>query len=133
MLIGELAEKSGFSRHTLRYYEKQGLLTARSFSRLSNNYRDYPQAALEGLAHIRQLKDLGFTLAEMKDLFDELSHSGQPCRSLPAQLDSKIDALDRQMAQLRQLRCRMTQVKTHCAGDCRQTRELPDCLSAQCC
>jgi hypothetical protein len=42
MQIGEIAEATGLSRDTLRFYEKRGLLRAR---RSANGYRDYPAEA----------------------------------------------------------------------------------------
>lgn len=133
MLIGELAEKSGFSRHTLRYYEKQGLLPGNAYSRRSNNYRDYPRSALARLNQIRQFKQLGYTLSEMLAVFSAPEYSEQPCRPLPTQLDAKIEAIDKQIAQLQQLRRRMAQVKSACTGDCAPNHGVPECLSPQCC
>jgi DNA-binding transcriptional MerR regulator len=62
MRIGELAQKSGFSAHTLRYYEKIGLLprTGRK-----SGQRDYDADALVWLAFISRLKTTDMPLAEM--------------------------------------------------------------------
>ena len=43
MRIKELSERSGVSRHTLRYYEKLGLLTP-AVREAGNNSRDYSEA-----------------------------------------------------------------------------------------
>ncbi|MDP8997765.1 MAG: MerR family transcriptional regulator [Pseudomonadota bacterium] len=62
MKIGELAQRSGFSAHTLRYYEKIGLLprTGRK-----SGQRDYGADALVWLAFISRLKATDMPLAEM--------------------------------------------------------------------
>ncbi len=68
MLIGKLSELSGFSRDTIRYYEKIGLITLSAKSRTGSNYRDYPDAVLDTLYTIRNLKELGFTLEEIREI-----------------------------------------------------------------
>ncbi|GHO97789.1 hypothetical protein KSF_078370 [Reticulibacter mediterranei] len=41
MLISELEKKTGLPRHTIRFYEQEGLLEKHSIRRGENNYRDY--------------------------------------------------------------------------------------------
>ncbi len=41
MLIKELAEKTGLTPQTIRFYEKEGFLDTRYIRRRENNYRDY--------------------------------------------------------------------------------------------
>jgi MerR family copper efflux transcriptional regulator len=68
MLIGELAKASGFSKDTIRFYEKIGLIELPKHARLSNNYKDYPNEALQTLKCIHNLKNLGFTLEEIREI-----------------------------------------------------------------
>ncbi len=93
MLIGKLASLSGFSRDTIRYYEKLGLLKLGNEDRGENNYKNYPPHALERLDHIDQLKSLSFTLTEIKDLLEALEAEAGPCKSLPERLDQKLHLL----------------------------------------
>jgi len=65
MRIGELEQRSGASRHTLRYYESVGLL---SVQRRGNNYRDYDPRNLTDLIFIQQAQGMGFTLAEIREI-----------------------------------------------------------------
>lgn len=62
MKIGELARKSGFSAHTLRYYEKIGLLPRAD---RKSGQRDYGVEVLVWLAFIAQLKATGMPLSQM--------------------------------------------------------------------
>ena len=64
MLIGELSKKTGFSRDTIRYYEKLGLLKSPGRAGHFNTYKNYTEAELKRLLAIRQIKDYGFTLKE---------------------------------------------------------------------
>ncbi len=70
MLIGELAEKTGFSRDTIRYYEKAGLIKVNKKSRRENNYKEYSDDVLERLLIIKRAKHLGFSLNEIKELIE---------------------------------------------------------------
>src|SRR5689334_8155426 len=66
MQIKEVAERSGFSAATLRYYEEIGLLPEPV--RTPSGYRTYDDRALERLAFISRAKQLGCTLDEIADL-----------------------------------------------------------------
>lgn len=64
--IAEVAERTGFSTPTLRYYEDIGLMPAAE--RTEAGYRSYDDTALERLRFISRAKQLGCTLDEIKDL-----------------------------------------------------------------
>jgi MerR family transcriptional regulator, copper efflux regulator len=66
MRIKEVAERSGFSAPTLRYYEDIGLLPEPA--RTPAGYRAYDEATLERLAFIARAKQLGCSLEEIGDL-----------------------------------------------------------------
>lgn len=64
--IGELARSAGVSASALRYYEEAGLL--RPAVRTEAGYRLYGPEALGRLQFVRRAKDLGLTLAEIRQL-----------------------------------------------------------------
>jgi MerR family copper efflux transcriptional regulator len=68
MLISQLSKASGFSKDTIRFYEKTGLIELDRHARRENNYKDYPDSVLQTLRSIRNLKDLGFTLEEIREI-----------------------------------------------------------------
>ena len=72
MRIGELAELAGTSTRSLRYYEEQGLLSAR---RTSAGHREYDEADLRVVREIRGLLRIGFGLEETRP-FVECLRSG---------------------------------------------------------
>ena len=63
MKIGELAKKSGLSAHTLRFYEKQGLIKASG--RSESNYRIYNSDDLGTARFVKRSGDMGFSLDEV--------------------------------------------------------------------
>ena len=76
---------------TLRHYEQKGLLTPDEVDEWTG-YRYYNISQMLRLNSIRQLQQLGFTLDEIKNLFDDESH-------IPSveQLTEKIEETERQL------------------------------------
>lgn len=66
MKIKDVADRSGFSAPTLRYYEEIGLLPEPA--RTPSGYRSYDEHTLDRLAFIARAKQLGCTLEEIGDL-----------------------------------------------------------------
>lgn len=64
LTIGQVAEMTGLSTHTLRYYEQAGLL--RAISRTAAWHRLYAPADLDWLAFVMRLKATGMPIAQMQ-------------------------------------------------------------------
>ena len=92
MQIAELEQRTGVNRHTLRYYEKAGLL--QEVERRGNNYRDYPEKAVERVAMVRQLKALGFSLREIREVLDALRSDSIDCEQGAVLMAEKKAAVD---------------------------------------
>jgi len=63
MFIGEASNKTGLSIKAIRFYEEKGLI--RRPDRIGR-YRVYQEAEIELLILIKEAKDLGVTLAQLK-------------------------------------------------------------------
>ena len=67
--IGEVAERTGVTQRTLRFYEEKGLL--KQPSRLDGGFRLYSEDDVLRVEQIKRLQSLlGFTLAEIKDMVE---------------------------------------------------------------
>jgi DNA-binding transcriptional MerR regulator len=66
--IGKVAEKMGVTAHTLRYYDKEGLLPF--VDKSESGMRVFKEADLEWLAMIECLKQTGMPLKEIKQYID---------------------------------------------------------------
>lgn len=67
--IGEVAERTGVTQRTLRFYEEKGLL--RPPTRMDGGFRLYSEEDVSRVDHIRRLQNLlGVTLAEIKEMVD---------------------------------------------------------------
>jgi DNA-binding transcriptional MerR regulator len=71
MKIQKLADKMGLTIHTIRFYEKEGLLDDRHVRRESNNYRNYSEEAVERLKLIKKCQSIGCSLAELKEILQD--------------------------------------------------------------
>jgi len=71
MKIQELADKMGLTSHTIRFYEKEGLLDDRHVRRENNNYRNYSEEAIERLKLIKKFQSIGCSLSELKEVLQD--------------------------------------------------------------
>ena len=101
MQIGEIADATGLSRDTLRFYEKRGLLRAR---RRANGYRDYPPEAVDWLRYLRLAQSLGFTLAEIEADLPLLAAPDASAGQLRVALERKLADIDQRIEGLQSLR-----------------------------
>lgn len=126
MLIGELSRCSGLSRDTIRYYEKLLLLTVKNRS-AGNQYKNYGREALERLRHIQQLKDIGFTLREIRELLVGEGNT-HPCKDLPLQLTQKLEKIDEQVTVLLKFKAPLLGMQKACNGECSTLDGVPPCV-----
>lgn len=66
--IGEIAKQAGVTLRTLRYYDELGLITPTS--RTSGNFRLFEENSISIVKLITNLKNLGFSLEEIKELLN---------------------------------------------------------------
>ncbi len=67
LTVGQFSKAMGVSAKALRLYEKMGLL--KSHARGENGYRYYNESQLGLAKRLKEFKDLGFSLAEIKKSF----------------------------------------------------------------
>lgn len=74
--IGEVAELTGLSHRTIRYYEEMGLVTPSA--RTDGGFRLYDDADIARLLLVRPMKPLGFSVEEMRALLEALDVLADP-------------------------------------------------------
>lgn len=115
MKISVLAERSGISAYTLRYYEKTGLLNASQRSK--SNYRVYSQDDLTTAKFIKRSKECGFSLAETATLLAIRHDKNQHvCAEAKLVTSNKIMQITQQIAQLQQMQETLQQLEKYCCG-----------------
>lgn len=63
MRIGDAAAAAGMTPRALRYYEQQGLVTAR---RTPSGHRVYDEEDIRRLRAVRELRDAGLTVGDVR-------------------------------------------------------------------
>lgn len=86
MLITDVAKRTGLSIHTLRYYEKEGLI--KNIHRNPSGRREYDHGDLEWLTWIKRLKSTGMPLKEIKE-FASLRQQGNHTLDMRQQILSE--------------------------------------------
>jgi DNA-binding transcriptional MerR regulator len=129
MLIGELVERTGLTKDTIRFYEKKGLIALDRKSRRENNYKEYSEQVLDKLMLIRKLKDMGFTLNEIDTFLELWRDEDASCKNLKFTLENKINLINEQMQRLNELKTRLTDSLIKCSNDdCEFEKTIPSCL-----
>ncbi|MBI2855966.1 MAG: heavy metal-responsive transcriptional regulator [Chloroflexi bacterium] len=98
--IGDLARATGLTVKTIRYYELLHLLEEPQ--RTESGYRLYDQADVESLEFIKQAKQLGLSLSEIRDILVLHEQRQAPCVHVLALLDQKLEQIDSIMRELDQ-------------------------------
>ena len=105
MLINELAKRTGVSSHTIRFYERYGLIRGRrNHAVTSNNYLHYDEESVARMELILDAKSAGFTLQEISEIIDAWYEDKYTRRQKLDILERKLRALDDKIKELRQMK-----------------------------
>ncbi len=102
--IGEVAQLTGFSTKTLRYYEERGLVEPTQ--RTEAGYRLYGAEEIARLEFVKKAKLLGLTLEEITELVSMASEGGRGkvLPRLEEVLDARLQETERRMNELAEFR-----------------------------
>jgi DNA-binding transcriptional MerR regulator len=95
MKIQELADLMGLTPHTIRFYEKEGLLDTRHIQREKNNYRNYSDEAIERLRLIKKFQGIGCSLAELKTILQDHDTNARTNQEVIELILQKINEIER--------------------------------------
>jgi MerR family Zn(II)-responsive transcriptional regulator of zntA len=107
MLIGQLSKLSGFSKDTIRYYEKIALIVLPKQKSSNSKYKDYPEDTLHLLNAIRKYKELGFTLEEIRELLVLQSIRMLDISKLVQVVERKLDGIDAEIDRLHAIKLQL--------------------------
>lgn len=125
MLIGELSKRSGLSRDTIRFYEKNKLVAVGRKERRVNNYKEYSEATLQRLRSIKQIKGFGFTLNEVSELLDMIDAQSATCNHVLDKFEDKLRRIDEKITELIHIRNLLLKGQKSCQTTC-CTPTLPE-------
>lgn len=110
MVINELARRTGVTAKTIRYYESIGLLPPPA--RTANNYRQYALADIERLRFIANARRLGISLDDILEILSARDQGIAPCQRVLDTISHRITAIDRQIAELLNLRAALQKLQS---------------------
>jgi MerR family Zn(II)-responsive transcriptional regulator of zntA len=114
-LISSLAKLTGLSVHTLRYYEKEGLLTA-SF-RTASGYRKYSEDDLQQAMFIAQGKQVGFSLEDIRSLIEiRLDKDHHTCEEVTEITRLKLQQVNNKISELTSIQQGLEKMLAICCG-----------------
>jgi len=112
--IGQLSRSSGTGVETIRYYEREGLISEPP--RRASGYRQYPEDALSRLRFIRHAKALGFSLKDIKELLELRVTPGTTCADIRKRAETKIADVRVKLETLRQIEQALVKLTATCGG-----------------
>lgn len=115
--IGDLATTTGVSVPTIRYYEQIGLLP--TADRTASGYRKFPPDAARRLRFIRRAQQLGFSLDEIRELFELRATPGPATdrATVQARTEAKLAELEAKIADLETMRRALRALHRACCED----------------
>lgn len=137
MRIGELAREAGTDVETVRYYEREGLLSPPL--RRANGYRDYGGAHLERLTFVRHCRVLDMSLADVRRLLAFVDRPEQDCDDINHLIDEQLERVRTRLSALGALEVQLDTLRRRCdaghrpARDCGILGELVSAARRQSC
>ena len=126
MRIGQLASATGTKPETIRYYERAGILP--TADRTDSNYRDYSDEHLATLTFVRRARELGFSMAQVRELLALSDHDDKPCEDVDHLVQCQLAEIERKITDLAALRDELGQMLRSCEadriGECRIVESL---------
>ncbi|WP_299873619.1 Zn(2+)-responsive transcriptional regulator [uncultured Cocleimonas sp.] len=115
MRIGELSKNTGFQVETLRFYEKQGLISP--VGRTESGYREYDQESLKQLHFIQQAKSVGFSLNEISELLTlRVERDQHSCSEVKTIAEQKLVQIESKINELNKMRDALHKITDACCG-----------------
>src|SRR6266700_497417 len=100
--IGELAGRGGVNLQTIRYYEREGLLPEPP--RLESGYRMFPENTVRRVRFIKRAQELGFTLAEIRELLSLRVERNRSRAEVRALAELKISEIEEKIRTLKAMK-----------------------------
>jgi len=108
MTIGQVAKLAGVGVETIRFYEREGLLTKPK--RKESGYRLFGPDVVSRIQFIKSVKELGFSLKEIRELLFLRVDSRATVGEVKKRVDSKIEQIDRRIHDLKKVRNALAQL-----------------------
>ena len=132
--IGKLAKLAGVGVETIRFYQRKNLLRE---PKTNGTVRTYKVEDAQKIIFIKKAQELGFSLAEIKDLLELNTKPRSTCAHVKQKTLAKMEEIDQKIADLNQMRASL--FKLSCVCDSTQDNfkqyKVQECfeIGSKCC
>lgn len=112
--IGQVARASGIGIETIRFYEREGILSPPA--RRSSGYRQFDENAIVRLRFIKQAQRLGFTLREIKELLALKIDPDCSRAKVRERAMAKVEDIDARIKELKRMKRALAPLIVACDG-----------------
>lgn len=126
MKIGKLANRSGCTIQSIRFYERENLLP--SPRRSEGNFRLYDLPTLEQLLFIKRCRSLNLTLEEIRELLEFKEGPDVSCNDINTIIDKHIAEVVTRISEMQNLQHQLKTLRRSCSS----RRNMSHCGILQC-
>ncbi len=119
LTIGQAAKLSGVGVETIRFYERQGLITQPP--KPDHGFRSYPPETVRKIRFIRRAKEIGFSLREIRELLGFYFDTQTRCEDVRDRAKIKIADMEARIAALEKMKAALQALVDECGtreGEC---------------
>ena len=119
--IGKVAERTGLSIDTIRFYQKIGLV--KQPARSEGGFRLFTDAEMKDLIFIKNAQELGFSLTQIKQLSILNQEHDHACSQVRDLLEAKLRDVREKATHLLRLEAELNKALRKCNRDLRSRRK----------
>ncbi|WP_282048225.1 MerR family transcriptional regulator [Sulfitobacter mediterraneus] len=112
--IGEASRLSGVSIETIRYYEREGIIS--KAGRTQSGRRAYSDAEISELRFIKRCRDLGFSIHDAVALRNLADAPSDACETVEQLGRKHLSDVRAKLVELRQLEKALAELVANCAN-----------------
>ena len=127
MTIGVLVKKSFVTVETVKFYQKEGLLSRPP--KPSSGFRSYPTDYVARIFFIKRAQELGFTLREVRELLRLQEDKKATCGQAKKKTDEKLLEVDQKIRDLQKIKKSLKKIRECCEDS---TQFLTECPMLEC-
>lgn len=114
LTVSKLARQADVNVQTIRYYERQGLIPRPP--RTPSGYRAFPPESAARVRFIRRAQEIGFSLADAKELLALREHSGTACSKVFERATQKLAEISDKIRALNRIERELSRLTKACSG-----------------
>ena len=129
MNIKQVAQITGLSSKTIRFYEDKGLINPPE--RADNGYRQYNASQIDELLFLHRCRNAGFSLPESKELLDLYLDPSRHSSEIKQRTLEKITQIEQQILKLQEMKQQLESLAAQCPGNAQSDCPITDSLSGK--